>query len=587
MIVSRANTSRATSRVDVSRTPRVGVSASSIKYVNSSSRGKLIQQPLVPSNGVGVCAFSRRQPSFKPSIVASAKDGYKERRYKKTAQKALDVNLRPDWYGTLAEIGAGQEVARWFFRVGAAAGTVAKSVSAYDMTISDSMYGACARYVTRERVESMLDYEYLQCSLTLKKARGDTSQFFAFADTVVAKAFGRDNECHGWLGIKFQTAPGKDPCTIIVHCRLLENTAQAQQESIGILGVNLIHGALAHSSDTNAFLNGLLDDLDRSKIEIDVVEFSGPDYEHVDRRLIMLRLVQNGLTDAAIFNPSGEPMIPQEVLYKKNALLLRGRFRPLTRLHNDMLMGAASQFFCSTLDEDLMENGIEGNGNGGYDSCVFRDDTEVFLEMTTRDMMESGDLLDWTTELGVDEAAFLQRMEAMSRMGYIVMLSSFQRYFSLAAYLRRYTTEAIVIAMGVPAIKSLFNDQYYKDLPGGILENFGRLLKFDLKLYVYPTLDPATGKLITARDIKVDPSVQTLFDYIYQKGAVVPIAGYDQSLLTFGDVSTRVVESIRRGTDEWEQLVPRHVANQIKSQRLWGYRPKESGVKEKEVAKIA
>lgn len=516
------------------------------------------------------------------SVVAQAvKDTYRERKYRKTSQKALDVNLNTSWYGTLAEIGAGQEVARWFFRVGGAAGTIAKSVSAYDMTISDSMYGACERYVTRERLKAMLDYEYLQCSLTLKKARGANTQFFAFADTVVAKAFNRDNECHGWIGIKYQTAPEREPCTILVHCRMLEGTAQAQQESLGILGVNLIHGAFTESKNPNAILSGLLDDLSRDQMEVDCVEFQGPDFQHVDRRLIMLRLVQNGLTDAAIFNPSGEPMIPQETLYKKNVLLLRGRFRPLTRLHNDMLLGAASQFFCIEGEEDLtLEN---SNGNGGFDSCVFRDDTEVILEMTTRDMLESGDLLDWTSDIGLDEAAFIQRMEAMSNMGYIVMLSSFQRYFSLAAYIRRYTQNAIVIAMGVPAVKQLFNQEYYKDLPGGILENFGRLLKFDLKLYVYPTLDPMTGELITADSIKVDPASQTLYDYIYQRGAVVPIKVYDQSLITVGDVSQRVVESIRTSTDEWESLVPRHVAHQIKSQRLWGYRPAEVGEKKKAV----
>jgi len=490
-----------------------------------------------------------------------------DQRFSLTAKKALEINLNSGWYGTFAEIGAGQEVARWFFYVGGAAGTVAKSVSAYDMTISDSMYGRSKRYVTRERLESMLEYEYLQCQLTLNTDRGGNTQFFAFADTVVAKAYMRDNECHGWLGIKYQTAPKKDPCSVMIHCRMLEPTAQQQQESLGVLGVNLIHAALTQHHDPYNMINSLLDDLSRDKIEIDAVVFSGNDFKHVDKRLVSLRLVQTGLTDAAIFDPSGEPMIPQEVLYKKNVMMLRGRFRPFTLLHNDMLAGAATKFFCGPEDESTP-----------YESCVYREDTEVVLEMTTRDLMDSGDLLDWTSEIGLDEASFITRIEALSSIGYLVMVSRFQRYFKLAAYMRRYTDQAVVIALGVPAIKELFNPIHYKDLPGGILENFGRLLSYDQKLYVYPTVDSSTGRLITAKDIKVAPSVQKLYDYIYERGTIIPIDTFDKEVLTTGDVSKIVVESIQKGTSEWESLVPRHVREQIITQKLWGYSPMSNTV---------
>jgi len=313
-------------------------------------------------------------------------------------------------------------------------------------------------------------------------------------------------------------------------------------------------------------VTSLSDDLDEGTIEIDVVDFSGPDFQDVDARLVALRLVQHGLTDAAIFDPSGNPMIPQDSLYKMNVLLLRGRFKPFTLLHNDMLMGAASQFFCSTFDEKLPSF-------DAFDSCVQRDDTEVILEMTTNDMLESGDLLDWTSETGLDESAFLQRMEALTKLGYIVMLSGYKRYFRLAAYLRRYTNQAICIAMGPSAVRELFRPSHYKDLPGGILENFGRLLRYDLKLYIYPTLDPKTGTLIHADNLKVEPAVQLLYDYILKRGAIVPITTYDESLLSAGDVSKRAVESIRAGTTEWKRLVPKHVAEQIRDQRLWGYRP--------------
>ncbi|CAD7696943.1 unnamed protein product [Ostreobium quekettii] len=487
--------------------------------------------------------------------------------FTRTAQKALEVNLHPEWYGTFAEIGAGQEVARWFFRVGGAAGTIAKSVSAYDMTVSDSMYGACERYVTKERLEAMLDYEYLQCSLTLKKDKGHETQFFAFADTVVAKAYKRDNECHGWLGIKFQMKPMEEPCRIVIHCRMLEDNATAQQVSLGVLGVNLIHSAFIEQ-DPFKIVNALSDELGPEKIEIDVVDFSGPRFEDVDDRLVALRLVQNGQTDAAIFAGSGKPMIPQEALRKMNVLLLRGRFKPFTLLHNDMLVGAANQFFCNSFDEELEELGMDSK-----DYCVQRDDTQVILEITTKDMMESGDLLDWTSENGMDESAFLQRMEALNKLGYIVMLSGYQRYFQLAAYLRRYTNKAICITMGPSALQELFRESHYRDLPGGILENFGRLLRYDLKLYMYPTVDTAAGKLITANNLKVESEVQLLYDYILKRGTIVPITMYDESLLSHGDVSKRVVESIRAGTSDWENLVPTSVAEQIRDQRLWGYRP--------------
>ena len=331
----------------------------------------------------------------------------------------------PPRYGVFAEIGAGQEVARWFFRVGAAAGTIAKSVSAYDMTISDTMYGAAARYVTRERVEAMLEYEYLSCSLNLRKQarawrgggvggrsptprrsptpfvvpqRGDSTAFFAFADTVVARAFGRDNECHGWLGVKFQPDPNAEPATVMLHVRMHDATAQEQQEALGVLGVNLVHGVLTHGADTRAVISGLLHDLNRSRASVDLIDFAGPLYAATDNRVAALRLVQQELCDAALFDPSGTLLVPHDALRKKNVLAVRGRFRPFTNLHNDMLIAAAQQFFCG--------KPAEGGGGGApvpppqafadgatqaYDAeCVYRADTIVLLEMTTRDMMEVG-----------------------------------------------------------------------------------------------------------------------------------------------------------------------------------------------------
>jgi uncharacterized membrane protein YgcG len=550
-----------------------------------------------------------KTPKQRAAAAASSdsSDASSGSRYAATAQKALAINLNPKWYGVFAEIGAGQEVARWFFRVGGAAGTIAKSVSAYDMLISDTMYGAAARYVTRERVEAMLEYEYLSCFLNLRKQRGRSTAFFAFADTVVARAFGRDNECHGWFGIKFQPAPGAPPSSVMLHVRMFDRTAQEQQEALGVLGVNFVHAVLAsadraaakahqghgrsgRSSSSSsssssppaggevidAVLGALLDDLDRSRIEVDGIDFSGPFFSAVDNRVAALRLVQQGLCDAALFDPSGALLVPHEALYKKNVLAVRGRFRPFTNLHNDMLMAAAQQFFC--------DNAASASTKGGSASktpsvsasadaeCVVREDTMVLLELTTRDMMEGGDLLDWTSNSGIQEDAFLQRIDALATMGYTVMISNYRRYFKLAAYLSTFTQEPIVIAMGVPTLRELFKDKHYADLPGGILEGFGRLLKFSVQLFVYPTLDPRTGELVTADNLKVDPESQKLYEFILERGTIVPVKNFNAELLQHGDVSKRVTESIRTGTDEWEGLVPHHVRDQIKNLGLLGHR---------------
>ena len=307
----------------------------------------------------------------------------------------------------------------------------------------------------------MLEYEYLSCSLNLRKQRGKNTAFFAFADTVVARAFGKKNECHGWLGVKFQPRPGDSPSTVMIHVRMFDATAQEQQEALSVLGVNLIHAVLttgaekanaerrrspshdgdgpstrtSRSSDISGKIIGkLLDDLSRSRIEVDLIDFSGPLYEGVDNRVAALRLVQKELCDAALFDPSGTLLVPHEALYKKNVLAVRGRFRPFTNLHNDMLIAAAEQFFCGRpAAAEKSGGGGNGKGGGGASSsgtsfeagsqqpyereCVYRADTVVLLEMTTRDMMEGGDLLDWTSDSGIREDVFIQRVEALSTMG--------------------------------------------------------------------------------------------------------------------------------------------------------------------------
>jgi hypothetical protein len=267
-----------------------------------------------------------------------------ERSIFSTHQKALKINLDPLRYGTFAEIGAGQEVARWFFKVGAAAGSISKSISAYDMAVSDAIYGRCKRYVSRERLQSMLDYEHGLNLERLRPSRGDSTAFFAFADTVSARNFHGTNECHGWMGVKYQAHPRDEDSQIILHVRMLDHENSLQQEALGIVGVNLLYAAFFYHHKPEWMLESLLDNLTTERIEIDMIEFAGIEFRHVDNRVMSLKLVQLGLTGAAMFGPSGEVLQPSEVLRKRPILVERGSFRPVTKVNIDMINSARASF---------------------------------------------------------------------------------------------------------------------------------------------------------------------------------------------------------------------------------------------------
>src|SRR5438477_1572642 len=261
-----------------------------------------------------------------------------------THSKALKINLDPRWYGTFAEIGAGQEVVRWFFRVGGAAGTIAKSMSAYDMKVSDAIYGHAERYVSRGRLQAMLDREFDLDVERLGKERGDDHCFFAFADTVVARSYRGGNECHGWMGVKFQAQPHDEPSQIVMHVRMLDVEAFAQQEALGIVGVNLLYGAFFQHHEPDKLIESLLDRLTTGRVEIDMIQFRGIEFRGVDNRLMALKLVQLGLSGVAMFGPDREVLQPSEVLRKKAILVERGSFRPPTNVNLDMLETAKARF---------------------------------------------------------------------------------------------------------------------------------------------------------------------------------------------------------------------------------------------------
>jgi hypothetical protein len=469
-----------------------------------------------------------------------------------THAKALQINLDQRRYGTFAEIGAGQEVVRWFFRVGGAAGTVAKSMSAYDMTVSDAIYGKADRYVCRPRLQAMLDHEHALNLERLADGRGADTAFFAFADTVSARNYKGTNECHGWMGVKFQSRPRDQDSQIVIHVRMLDVENALQQEALGIVGVNLLYGAFTLYHEPELLIESLLDGLTTNRIAIDMIEFSGIEFRQVDNRLMSMKLVQMGLSGAAMFDPSGRVLQPSEVLYKKNVLVERGSFRPVVHVNIDMMNCAKAAF-----EKDLAATaGPDGPGREGPGEVV------ELMELTMRNLREEGG--------DVDRADFLARADMLAASGKTVLISDYSEYYRLAAYLGQHTKRKIAITMGASSLLELFDEKYYAALEGGILESFGRLFKNDLRLYIYPLREPGSTKLTTVANLEVAPHLQKLFGYLAERGHIKQLEGVNEKYLHI--FSREALRMIRCGDHAWEEMVPRAVADLIKAKRFLGYR---------------
>jgi hypothetical protein len=460
-----------------------------------------------------------------------------------THQKALQINLDSGLYGTFAEIGAGQEVARWFFRVGGAAGPIAKAMSAYDMAFSDAIYGPSERYVSKQRINAMLDHEFSLLYERLDAKRGDSTRFFVFADTVAAKSYSRKDEPHGWLGIQFQSAPRAAPSQIVIHVRLSDKENVQEQEALGLMGVNLAYGANYLHHEPEALIASLLDGLTSERVEVDMIEFSGPDFINIDNRLMSLKLVQKGLTNAAMFTANGEVVQPADVLYKKSVLIERGSFRPATNVSLNMLQCAQAQFI--------------------QEPCVQGEEIITIMEMTLKNLTDADT---------IDHQDFLDRADILGTLGKTVLISNYAEYHRLAAYLFRHTKKMIGIVLGVPTLRELFDEKYYVDLEGGILESFGRLFKNDLKMYAYPLLDRCSGSLITAGNLRVAPHLRHLYAYLVENRLIESVRDYDERCLAV--FSREVLTRLRSGNDDsWEAMVPPAVAGVIKRRKLLGYEP--------------
>ncbi|OED42145.1 nicotinate-nucleotide adenylyltransferase [Chromatiales bacterium (ex Bugula neritina AB1)] len=459
-----------------------------------------------------------------------------------TSNKALRINLDEKKYGTIAEIGAGQEVARHFFLAGAAAGTVAKTISAYDMQFSDAIYGTQegGRYVSKSRVQAMLDKEFALVLNRVAGSRSKSSRFFSYAATVSAKSYNKNNECHAWCGIRVQMYPGAEPSEILMHIRMLDNTAEQQQESLGTLGVNLIYGAYYYYETPTRIIESLTDNLSSSRIEIDSIEFSGPYFEEIDNRAINLHLIRSEKTRAIMFKPDGCVAVPAEMLYKKNVLTIRGSFRPVTNLNVDMIE--------------------QGSRSFGEFENVNEENTMVLAEISLNDAHG--------VDLMVPEADLIARVGLLNALGYSVMVSSYTRYFSLRAYFRQYTRLQIGIVLGMINIKEIFDEERYEGVEGGILEGFGKLFPDNTRLFVYPELS-VENEVLDFTTITVPQHLRYLYKHLLENQYIFGIECSDSKLLTI--YSRDILKQMESGAGDWEALLPEGTAETIKTEGLFGY----------------
>ena len=462
-----------------------------------------------------------------------------------TYSKAHAFNMDNAPYGTIAEIGAGQETSRWFFKVGGAAATIAKTMSAYDMKFSDSIYGPCKRYVSRERLQAMLDKEYQLVIDRLNEIRGEQCTFYAFANTVATFSYSQQRAGNGWIGIRFQTHPQETASQIDLHVELKGKSSTQDQDTLGILGVNLIYGAHYHHQQPLELLTSLMDNLSTELLEIDMIDFTGPAFETVDNRLMALHLVKHGLTQAAIFSADGQLVQPSDALYKKAVLVERSRFRPPTLLTMNILDSAYQAF----IDEP----------------DVNTDEVMVLSEMTLQNLCErdeNGSMTD------VDIEDFLNRIEILCALGKNVMISSFGEFYKLAQYLFNKTNKPIAIALGIPNLLNIFDEHYYEDLDGGILEAFGLLFRNDMRLYVCPMIDKSSDGLTTVNNLTIKNSLQHLYCHLVENDYIRSMDAIERTHLLIN--SEDVLHKIINNNDDWKNMVPATVTDIITRRGLFG-----------------
>lgn len=451
-----------------------------------------------------------------------------------TTKKALQVNLDDSIYGTFAEIGAGQEVARHFFQAGRASHTIAKSISAYDMTFSDAIYGKDKRYVCESRLLKMLDHETSLLTERLGPKRGTTTRFFTLANTVATQSSEDDSsKSHGWMGIRFQSTPGGPMNDIIVHVRLWDRFRLQQQEALGVLGVNLLHMAFFPPDDPKKRITMLLENLNTQRIEVNMIRFTGDCHQHVDNRLMSLELVKQGLTDAVMFGPKGEVQHVFDELYGKPVIVQRGTYRPVTNVNVAIMKLGEQQMKVSS--------------------------PTTLFEITMKNLMATGE---------VDAQDFLDRVDVLSTLGQRVLISNFDLFYQLKFFLRQATQEPIAVLMGASHLEKLFDERYYAKLKGGILEGFSRLFDSKTKVLVYPY--KTENECRTASTFHPVPHLEHLYQYFRKNEQIVDMTHCDDVNTSLHSQNVRTL--LQAGDTKWESLVPAAARDLIKKRRLFGAR---------------
>lgn len=455
-----------------------------------------------------------------------------------TNRKALRLNIDTTLYGSFAEIGGGQEVARHFFQAGGASGTVAKTVSAYDKRFSDSFYNKNkkGRHVSEQRLVKMLNSEYKQVTGLLKDESEDTT-FFAFANTMEVINYTKTNKSHGWMGLKYQLTPDSEPNLVIIHIKLLENDALLQQSTIGVLGVNLMFACKYYYDSPTTFLKSLTDNLSMDRFRITMMRMSGPDLDYIDNKLLAVQLVKNKMTRSIMFDKHGNVHQPSDMLYKKNVLAFRGSFMPVTYIAKDILNKSMALF---ANDEDYeVEN------------------TLSFCELSLNNILSKGE---------VDEQDFLNRVDMLVSIGQNVMISDLPEYYKLVDFFSQFKMNKLRIVMGIPTFEKVLNKKYYKDLRGGVLEAVGKMFPDNMKLYVYPTKKTASSEITTSDDLIMDDDMKLIFQYLKENRFILDIKS---EMINQLHISTREVNSmIKSGNSSWEKYVPMSVCKLIKSKGL-------------------
>ena len=455
-------------------------------------------------------------------------------------QKAKSINIDKTIYGSFVEIGAGQEVARQFFRVGSASKTIAKTMSAYDRDFSDAIYGKekDGRYVCKSRLNKMLNQEYSLLEERLNRKDHLDTRYFVFADTVTTINYERTNQGHGWIGLRFQLDPKKAPNDFLIHIRLHDQGAKIQQETVGIIGTNLMH-ACFNESDPKKILSHLYDNLSRDNFEIDMVEVLGPNFNNIDNRLLSLTLVKERMTNAVIFTPAGKNKYPSDVLFQKNILTLRGSFRPVTKVNIDMLTEGLKKF--------------------KQNKKVKEDNIQLLFEITLSNLMSEGQL---------DERDFLDRADILCSLGYTVMISNYKKYYKLCEYLSRYTDARLGFIIGVDNLVEMFEEKYYRNLNGGIMEAFGIMITRDIKFYLYPYQSNIKEKLLNSTNIPIHPRAKSIYKYLFNNKRIEDLDYNPDILNIYSRDVLKKIKSCEEGT--WEHMVPEGVSQIIKEKSLFG-----------------